>query len=68
MFCGPCPTFMPNELNQHPPMMLFCSRGKSAKPAEEITDNGCSCPGCGNWQKYKLEGGWFCIHGTEGKK
>ena len=67
-FCGPCPTFMPNNLNEFPPMALFCARGMSEKPAGEITDNGCNCLGCEVFQKYDLEGGWFCMHGTEGKK
>ena len=67
-FCGPCPTFKPNQLNEHPPMALFCARGASEKPKDQITDNGCNCFGCGVFQNYELSGGWFCIYGTEGKK
>lgn len=67
-FCGPCPTFKPNELNTVPPMALFCARGASTKPAGEITDYGCNCPGCGVFSSYGLEGGWFCTYGAEGKK
>jgi hypothetical protein len=67
-FCGPCPSFKPNQLNEHPPMALFCARGASEKPKDQITDNGCNCFGCGVFQKYELSGGWFCIHGSEGKK
>ncbi len=67
-FCGPCPTFKPNQLNEQPPMALFCAQGASEKPKDQITDNGCNCMGCGVFQNYELSGGWFCIHGTEGKK
>ncbi|MHA2378071.1 MAG: DUF2769 domain-containing protein [Candidatus Thorarchaeota archaeon] len=67
-FCGPCPTFKPNELPKHPPHMLFCSRGASEKPKGQIEDKGCFCPGCGVFKNYELEGGWFCTYGPEGKK
>jgi hypothetical protein len=67
-FCGPCPTFRPNKLNESPPMALFCARGASTNPKDEIVDYGCNCPGCSVFQKYELEGGWFCTYGTEGKK
>jgi hypothetical protein len=42
--------------------------GASEKPKDQITDNGCNCFGCGVFQSYGLQGGWFCIHGLEGKK
>ena len=45
-FCGPCPTFKPNGLNTVKPNMLFCSRGQSEKPVEEIEEKGCICFGC----------------------
>ncbi len=67
-FCGPCPTFKPNELNKVEPHALFCARGASQKQADDIEDKGCSCFGCGVFQKYELKGGWFCIHGKEGRK
>jgi hypothetical protein len=67
-FCGPCPTFKPNELNKISPNALFCARGQSEKPVEEIEDKGCSCFGCEVFQKYKISGGWFCMHGFEGRK
>ncbi len=67
-FCGPCPTFKPNNLNKIPPNALFCARGASEKPAEEIEDKGCNCFGCEVFQKYKIRGGWFCINGVEGRK
>ncbi|MFO7795471.1 MAG: DUF2769 domain-containing protein [Promethearchaeati archaeon] len=67
-FCGPCPTFKPNNLNEVEPHALFCARGASEKPKGEIKDNGCNCFNCGVFKKYGLEGGWFCIYGIEGKK
>lgn len=67
-FCGPCPTFKPNKLNEVPPNALFCARGKSKKPTGDINDYGCNCLGCGVFANYGLKGGWFCIYGTEGKK
>ncbi|TFG15459.1 DUF2769 domain-containing protein [Candidatus Thorarchaeota archaeon] len=67
-FCGPCPTFQSNELRKEEPKLLFCSRGVSKKPNEDIDDMGCNCPQCEVFEKYELEGGWFCIHGTEGRQ
>ncbi|MHA1902899.1 MAG: DUF2769 domain-containing protein [Candidatus Thorarchaeota archaeon] len=67
-FCGPCPSFKPNKLNEVPPNMLFCARGQSTKPVGEIEDRGCFCPGCEIFQSHELKGGWFCMHGTEGRK
>ena len=66
--CGPCATFKPNQLNEYDPHALFCARGASAKPKDQINDYGCNCPGCLLWETYDLEGGWFCIHVSEGKK
>jgi hypothetical protein len=56
-FCGPCPTFKPNDLNRVKPNALFCARGASAKPKNQIKDKECFCPGCGVFKKYQLEGG-----------
>ena len=67
-FCGPCPSFKPNQLNEFEPHALFCSRGKTEKPMSEVKDHGCSCFGCGLFPKYELEGGFFCMHGIEGRK
>ncbi len=67
-FCGSCPSFKPNKLDESPPMMLFCSRGASTVPKDKITDNGCNCFGCGVFINYQLEGGWFCIHGKKDKE
>jgi hypothetical protein len=67
-FCGPCPTFKPNKLNEVAPNALFCARGASEKPKEEIEENKCNCFNCGVFKKYDLEGGWFCIYGEGGKK
>ena len=67
-FCGPCPTFKPNDPNEVEPHALFCARGASSKPREQIEDKGCNCFNCDVFRKYGLEGGWFCIYGVEGKK
>jgi hypothetical protein len=67
-FCGPCPSFKPNNLNEIEPHALFCVRGASEKPNNEIDDNGCNCFNCGVFKKHDLEGGYFCIFGVEGKK
>jgi len=67
-YCGPCPTFKPNGLNEVEPHALFCARGASEKSKEKIKDNGCNCFMCPVFRKYELTGGWFCIYGTEGKK
>jgi hypothetical protein len=67
-FCGPCPTFKPNKINEVPPVALFCARGQSTKPVAEIEDNGCSCFGCEIFRSHELKGAWFCMHGIEGRK
>lgn len=67
-FCGPCPTFKPNTLNAVKPHALFCARGASEKPAAEIEDKGCSCFACPVFHKYELNGGWYCMHGIEGRQ
>jgi hypothetical protein len=64
-FCGPCPTFKPNGLNEVKPHALFCARGKSSKPTDQIENSGCFCPTCGVFEKYDLIGGWFCMRGNE---
>jgi len=64
-FCGPCPTFKPNRLNEVKPHALFCARGKSSKPTDQIENNGCFCPTCVVFEKYDLIGGWFCIRSNE---
>ena len=67
-FCGSCPSFKPNKLNEFEPHALFCSRGKSSKHQSEIKDNGCSCFGCEIFKEYELEGGRFCVHDKVGKR
>ncbi|MHA1212786.1 MAG: DUF2769 domain-containing protein [Candidatus Heimdallarchaeota archaeon] len=66
-FCGQCPTFQENKLKEKPPHALFCARGKS-EMAEEIVDKGCTCFICPIYKRDKLQGGYFCIYGIEGKK
>jgi len=67
-FCGPCPSFKPNKLNEFEPHALFCARGKTTKPMSEVEDHGCNCFGCDLFSQYDLEGGYFCFYGVEGKK
>ncbi len=67
-FCGPCPTFKPNKLNELEPHALFCARGKTTKPLDQVEDKGCNCFKCDLFSKFDLEGGWFCMHGIEGRK
>jgi len=67
-FCGPCPSFKPNKLNEAEPHALFCARGKTTIPMDQVKDNGCNCFKCGVFSNYDLEGGWFCFHGIEGRK
>ncbi|HEC39972.1 hypothetical protein LCGC14_0873890 [marine sediment metagenome] len=59
-FCGPCPSFKPNKLNEFEPHALFCSRGQTKKPKDQVENKGCSCFGCGLFPKYELEKGFFC--------
>jgi len=66
-FCGPCPTFKPNDLNTVKPHALFCARGASEKPAAEIEDRDCNCFACPVFHNYELKGGWYCMHGIEGR-
>jgi hypothetical protein len=60
-FCGPCPSFKPNKINEFEPHALFCSRGQSQKPRDQIENKGCSCFGCGLYSQYELEKGYFCM-------
>ena len=67
-FCGTCPTFTENSLDEVSPEILFCARGKSQKSKEDIEELNCNCPSCPLFTEYSLEGGYFCIYGVEGKK
>jgi hypothetical protein len=67
-YCGPCPTFQENNLRGTKPHALFCARGKSEIPTDQIADKGCNCMECPIFTKNDLEGGWFCLYGMEGKK
>jgi len=35
---------------------------------DQVEDKGCSCFGCGLFSQYELGGGYFCMHGIEGRK
>ena len=58
-YCGSCPTFRKNRLNESTPQFLFCARGKSSA-AETAKLTGCYCPACELFTKYHLTIGYFC--------
>ncbi|MFX0058208.1 MAG: DUF2769 domain-containing protein [Candidatus Hodarchaeota archaeon] len=60
-FCGSCPSFKPNELNEFEPHALFCSRGQTTKFSDQVKNKGCICFGCELFSKYELENGFFCM-------
>jgi len=60
-FCGLCPSFKPNALNEFEPHALFCSRGQTTKHKGEVENKGCRCFGCVLFSKHKLENGFFCM-------
>jgi hypothetical protein len=60
-FCGLCPSFKPNQLNEFEPYILFCSRGQTKKPQDRVANKGCSCFGCDLFSKHELEKGFFCM-------
>ena len=60
-FCGSCPSFKPNKLNEFEPHVLFCARGKTTILKEQVNNKGCNCFGCDLFSKYKLEKGYFCM-------
>jgi len=62
-YCGPCPMFKPNELMKFPPNALFCARGASEKPKDQIKKASCNCFGCPIFDKHELKDGYFCING-----
>ncbi|MFX1358651.1 MAG: DUF2769 domain-containing protein [Promethearchaeota archaeon] len=59
--CGLCPSFKLNKLNEFEPHVLFCARGKTSIPKEQVVNKGCSCFGCELFSKYELEKGYFCM-------
>lgn len=61
--CGPCPMFKPNELMKHPPHALFCARGASEKPRDQIKKSSCNCFECPIMKDYDLKDGYFCLNG-----
>ncbi|MFX1315762.1 MAG: DUF2769 domain-containing protein [Promethearchaeota archaeon] len=60
-FCRFCPSLKLNQLNEFEPHLLFCSRGKTIKPRDQLKSKGCNCFGCGLFSKYQLEKGFFCM-------
>lgn len=55
-FCRTCPTYpgIDGEI-------LFCARGKSSSPKNEM---GCNCGVCEVWNKYGLKDFYYCIKGS----
>jgi len=62
-FCGPCPMFKPNELQKFEPHALFCARGESKKPKDQIKKGSCNCFSCPIFEKHELSDGYFCLKG-----
>ena len=58
-YCGICPTYKANHLQDSPPQILFCARGKSAV-AGEARAGTCYCPACELFTKEHLVIGHFC--------
>jgi hypothetical protein len=68
-YCGTCPTFKENELRKTPPHALFCARGKSEIPSEDLADKGCNCLECPIYKNNALDGkGYYCFYGMKGKE
>lgn len=57
-YCGSCPSFRQNSLEQYPPGALFCARGVSAAPKKK--EAGCFCPACELFTQHSLVIGHFC--------
>jgi hypothetical protein len=58
-YCGSCPTYKMNNLQNNPPQGLFCARGKSSV-AENAKLGNCYCPACELFTKEHLIIGHFC--------
>lgn len=59
-YCGSCPTYKANHLNDYPPQFLFCARGKTSI-AEDAKPASCYCPACELFTKEHLIIGHFCM-------
>jgi hypothetical protein len=57
-YCGSCPTYKRNTLEQLQPDILFCSRGTSPVPLKK--EAGCYCPACELFTRNSLVIGHFC--------
>ena len=58
-YCGVCPTFRHNSLEQSEPGILFCARGESSAPSQKELN--CYCPACELYTKHGLVIGHFCF-------
>jgi hypothetical protein len=52
--CNDCPT-NPDQT------LLYCARGITSKPQEQVRALGCSCPLCHVFHEYKLSGCYLCL-------
>lgn len=57
-YCGSCPTFRRNALEQMQPGILFCARGTSPVPSKK--EMNCYCPACELFTSHSLIIGHFC--------
>jgi hypothetical protein len=55
-FCGQCPSY-PEVKGE----LLFCAKGRSKAPKAKA---GCKCGFCDVWNRYDLEGFYYCISGA----
>jgi hypothetical protein len=58
-FCGVCPTYQRNALDQSQPDTLFCARGETSAPSRKELN--CYCPACELYTKHSLVIGHFCL-------
>ena len=58
-YCGVCPTYQRNSLEQSRPDSLFCARGMSVALSRKELN--CYCPACELWTKHSLVIGHFCV-------
>jgi hypothetical protein len=52
--CPECPT--------NPEDGLFCVRGLTSKPIEQVRALGCDCALCSIFHEYKLSGCYLCLN------
>ena len=50
------------ECLTNPEEGLYCARGVTSKPIEQVRALGCSCAFCSIYHKYGLKGCYLCIN------